>query len=59
MSEDEFAALAEKVIRQAAKINCSVEEYKDGLELIVGELQVAIEAATEDLRRASREREER
>lgn len=57
MTDDAFAALAEKVIRQAAKINCSVDEYKAGLELIVEELEVAVEAATEDLRRTSREGE--
>ena len=47
---EKFAELARKVIKKASSVECSIAHYVDGLELIVGELNVAIEAGKSGLK---------
>jgi len=48
--EDEFNSLAQDVIRKAGKIECSIREYADGLQLIAEEVLTAADAAESDLK---------
>lgn len=49
--EDQFSKIAQKTVEDASHVDCAIEEYREGLRLIVEELGVSIEAATEDLKR--------
>jgi hypothetical protein len=48
---DPFQAVADDAVAAAGKIECSISEYVEGLELIIEELHTALLAAKEDLRR--------
>jgi hypothetical protein len=45
MGEDPFEEIAQKCSQAAAAVDCSREEYIEGLRYIIGELQIDIEAA--------------
>jgi predicted translin family RNA/ssDNA-binding protein len=43
--EELFDTIAQEAISKARKVDCSVEEYIDGLKQIIGEIEMEIEAA--------------
>jgi len=45
--EDQFEKIASKVSSEAASVICSIEEYQDGLGLIIEILKVDIQASKE------------
>ena len=45
--EDQFDKIAQKVSSEAASVICSVDEYQDGLGLIIETLKVDIQASKE------------
>lgn len=44
-----FQALSEEVCAKAAKIDCSIADYVEGLEILIADLESAKEAAEYDL----------
>lgn len=46
-AERQFEAIAQATISQAAAVKCSVEEYREGLRLIIEECRIAISASEE------------
>lgn len=54
-----FEEIAEKAVEDASGVKCSVAEYVEGLELMVGHIKVALEAAREDLAADRSEKSER
>jgi hypothetical protein len=54
-AEEKFEALAEELDANAWAIKCSLEEYLEGLGVIRGRIDVAIESAQADIKaRATR-----
>lgn len=51
MSTTAFERIASEATKAAANVPCSVANYVVGLELIVAELEMALDAARDDLRR--------
>ncbi len=45
--EEEFEKVAQEASEKAASVTCSIEEYQDGLGLIIETLQIDIQASQE------------
>lgn len=44
---DEFEKIGEDASRNAAKVKCSTEEYREGLRVIIERLRIDIDASEE------------
>ena len=47
--ETEFTTIAETAIQNAELLDCSLEEYRDGLRLMVGELKTRLACVESEL----------
>lgn len=47
--EDQFQDIAEETEAKAGAVDCTTEEYVEGLKTIIGQLKSAMSAAEEDL----------
>lgn len=54
-TDDEFDAIAQRALADAARVRCERAEYRDGLRYIIEQCRVAISASEEDDARDARE----
>lgn len=48
--EDDFIKLAQETLFQASKVKATKEEYMDGLEILIAEIEMAKEAVIQELK---------
>jgi hypothetical protein len=55
MMDETFMDIAQTTVSKAAAVDCSPEAYRDGLKIIIAELEIALEAVQNDIKEYSHE----
>lgn len=53
--DETFMDIAQTTVSKAAAVDCSPEAYRDGLKIIIAELEIALEAVQNDIKEYSHE----